>query len=327
VVEVVGVPSAQEPKFTGALAGLVEFGWQTHVVPLLRQAWPQVFDLPYRKKLREGFETYASLGLSVVVCSRQRPWVLRAAVSTAQALGLSDGAMAAAGSPLIPVMYRVVLPRQVRRVALMSALVLLLDEALDDSLGSLPPRDRPDEIRRVMHGERTVGPGVLAAVDAACKAVRREVRDDQDAERLRLAMEATHLWAVGDIANLLGEPDPLGLCHRRIGVTASMDLVAWGVSAYVGEMEREWMYGIAELGQMVDDWVDMEKDEGCGRRTPAHDGTWDLSTIRQAFTNAESTLLELARASGVTYPPFVELQRRTFRTQVQRMAQILVRNP
>jgi len=297
------------------------------VVPVLTRTWPDVFALPYLNKLRAGFETYAGMGLCVVVCSRTRPRALRVAVAASQALGLSDHAIMALGTPLIPAMYRLLLAPEMRRVALMSALILLLDEALDDSMGHLPPRERPDEVRRVMNGEREVGRDVLGAVDATCKALRAECRDARDADALRQAFEATHRWAVGDIANLQGEPDPLGQCHRRIGVTASMDLVAWGVSSYVGDKERDWMYGIAELGQMVDDWVDLDKDARAGRRTPAHDGTWSLDTIRASLVTTEAQLLELARDAGATYGPFVELQRRTYRTQIQRMAQILVHNP
>lgn len=327
VVAIIGTPNGNEPKFTPVLNGLVDYGWHTHVVPVLRARWPEVFTLPFLHKLREGFHTYAPLGLSAIVCSRTRPLLLRAACTVFRQVRMTDARMAALGMAVMPWWYRVALHREMRGVALMSALILLLDEALDDNMGSVPLRDRPRELRRVMDGERRHLTGVLAAVDGVCSAVRAECQNEKDREALKQVFDATSQWAEGEVANLAGERDPTGMCHRRIGITASMDLVAWGIRPFMGELERDWMYLIAELGQMVDDWVDVEKDASNGRVTPVMTGKWTLEGIATCWVTSQRMLLTMAAEGGERYAPYIELIRRTFVTQIQRMVQILIDNP
>lgn len=286
-----------------------------------------MLQLPYLKKLRAGFETYTSLGLSIVVCSRTRPgWLRAASVLAGQAL-MSEETMARWGVRLLPWAFRTLLRAEVRRVALMGALILVLDEALDDGLMELPPGERPDALWAVVQGQRAVGQDVLGAADGLCRAVRAECRDGEDRARLAVVFEATRRWAREETDNLLGVPDPLGFCHRRIGITTSMDMVAWGVGDVVGDVERAFLYDVAELGQMVDDWLDCEKDGRAGRVTPAILGKWTLQGIGESFARTQAMLKQMTEAGGETYPPYVELVRRTYVTQIQRMVQILAHHP
>jgi hypothetical protein len=163
--------------------------------------------------------------------------------------------------------------------------------------------------------------GVLARAIAACAT--------QPADRAALdeVLVAVERWVDGEVASVTGAPDPTGTAHRMAGVTGSMDLLVWAVDGYLGDVERDFLVRIAELGQIVDDWLDLDKDAEQGRRTPASSGHWTDQDIAAVFARAGDLLGALADGVGEPDGPFRELLVRTFRGEVQRMAKTLVDNP
>ena len=303
------------------------------VLPPVRSVWPDVDDAAFLPKWRGGFELYCSLALSSIVCSARRPIAISVASRVFRALGVSEEGIAAVGLRVVPLVFRALERKACQRAALVSAWILVLDEALDEGLGNVPLPRRPAVLAATMRGALPDDASPeLRAVHVLGAAIRASVRGADDAAHLARVVDDVEAWALGEVKNLLGEPDPHGVSHRTIGITASMDLLGWAVSSYAAGVEHQFLYRVAELGQMVDDWLDLDKDHGQGRVTPATAGVWNAETMASSYADAEALLHQLADEVGEPCDPgpsgaYRRLLVRTFRGQVQHMVRCLVDNP
>jgi hypothetical protein len=164
-------------------------------------------------------------------------------------------------------------------------------------------------------------------VAAVGSAMRERIFDVDDAEALHRVVELFGVWADSERQNLEGEEDPHGLCHRKPAMIASMEVLAWGIAPYAGDKEIAWMCNCAHFAQMVDDLLDLEKDERQGRRTPAREGLWSVETTARAFREAEAELVAIAKEGGEEDGPYLRLVVETFRAQCRVSAEILAANP
>lgn len=330
VVDLVGVDclDAQSATFRTILTAEVDRLFRREVLGCVRPVWPDVDAAGFLPKWRGGFDLYCSLALSCIVCSARRPVVVDVASRVFAVLGLDEDAIARVGQQAIPLVFRGLEVAACRRAALVSAWILVLDEALDDGLGAVDLNDRPAVLSAAMRGALppTTTPE-LRAVHALGAAIRDTVRDADDALALARVVDDVERWARCEVANLLGVPDPHGVSHRTIGITASMDLLGWAVSRRAGPKEHQFLYRVAELGQMVDDWLDADKDRAQGRATPATAGVWTIETMAATYDAAESLLHELQDDAGEPAGAFRRLLHRTFRGQIQHMTRCLVENP
>ncbi len=321
--------------FRAVLSPEVERLFNEAVLGAVRPVWPGIDASPFLAKWRGGFDLYASLALSCIVCSANRPLVVSAGSRLARLLSLDERGVVGFGRRAIPFVFRFAERKACHRAALVSAWILVLDEALDDGLAQVELRERPRVLASAMRGtlpDVSLTTPELAAVHALGEAVRRAARDADDRAHLARVVDDVEAWADCEVQNLLGVPDPHGVSHRTIGITASMDLLGWAVSPYAGPKEHQFLYRIAELGQMVDDWLDVDKDRAQGRDTPATAGIWDLATMASTLAAAEAVLHELADDAGepaLSKPgsAFRGLLVKTFRGQIQHMARCLVENP
>ena len=103
-----------------------------------------------------------------------------------------------------------------------------------------------------------------------------------------------------------------------------MRMLACATARWVGGDELSWMIRIAELGQRLDDLLDLEKDLAVGRHTLAASGEWTLSQAQELY----AALIEETRALvNEPYAPVAWLFEQTFRRQLRKMAEILSANP
>ncbi|MDP2339810.1 MAG: hypothetical protein Q8O67_02540 [Deltaproteobacteria bacterium] len=330
VVDLVGA-DALEPStasFRRILTAEVRRLFDHGVLPRVRPVWSDVDVAPFVSKWRGGFDLYCSLALSSIVCSARRPVTISIASKVFRALGVDEEGIAAVGLRVVPFVFRVLERRACQRAALVSAWILVLDEALDEGLNNVPLGQRPRVLADTMRGALPEGATPeLRAVHVLGAAIRDSVRDAADKAHLARVVDDVEAWACGEVKNLLGEPDPAGVAHRTIGITASMDLLGWAVSNYAAGVEHQFLYRVAELGQMVDDWLDLDKDHAQGRVTPATIGVWNPETMSASYVAAEALLHQLADEVGEPQGAYRRLLVRTFRGQVQHMVRCLVDNP
>ncbi len=330
VVDLVG-QDALEPStasFRRVLTAEVDRLFDRGVLPRVRTVWPDVDAAGFLAKWRGGFELYCSLALSSIVCSARRPIAISIASRVFRALGVDEEGIAFVGLRVVPLVFRVLERAACQRAALVSAWILVLDEALDEGLNAVPLARRPQVLAETMRGALPDdATPELRAVHVLGAAIRASVRDAADQAHLARVVDDVEAWACGEVKNLLGEPDPHGVSHRTIGITASMDLLGWAVSNYAGGVEHQFLYRVAELGQMVDDWLDLDKDHAQGRVTPATAGVWNPETMAASYAAAEALLHQLADEVGEPQGAYRRLLVRTFRGQVQHMVRCLVANP
>ena len=327
------------PSFRAVLVHEVARLFDRIILPVVRPVWPGVENHPFMAKWRAGFELYCGLGLSTIVVSERRPVLVEGVSRAMRLLGVSEGGVVVAARPALPLIFRLFERRRCERVALAAAWILVLDEALDDGLPHHDDDARAQILIDIIHGrdvegaiatvdgaEQGFGPEVRSAI-AIAKALRASATTDDERASLAKVMHEVEGWVHGEMASVQGLPDPTGASHRMIGVTASMDLLLWGVDRYAGPLETEFLYRIAELGQMADDYLDIEKDRAQGRETPATRGFWTIADMERTYARAEALLHELADRAGERHGTFRHLLVRTFRGEVQRMGRTLVENP
>ena len=320
------------PSFRAVLLNEVGRLFDRLVLPLLRPVWPGLDQHPFLTKWRGGYDLYCGLGLSTIVCSSRRPPLVTLASRFMRALGASETAIVVASRAAIPVVYRLLERERCERVALGAAWILVLDEALDealdDGMAGVSHVGKAAVMRRVVRGEAPPGCSpALAAAAALAHALRHRCRDDDDHRAFDALLLSADAWIDGEISSVAGDADPTGCSFRMAGVTGSMDVLLWGVDAFAGDLERDLLYDIAELGQMADDWLDIDKDASQGRSTPAITGVWGIDDIARVFARAEGTLHALSDHAGEPDGTFRRLLIRTFRGEVQRMTRTLVDNP
>lgn len=316
------------PSFRAVLVHEVDRLFGRLVLPLVRPLWPDVEASPFLAKWKAGYVLYCGLGLSTIVCSARRPRLVDVASRVMRAVGADESAVVAAARLAIPVLFRALEARLCERVALGAAWILVLDEALDGDASGRTVEARAADLRRALRGECDDDATVELKTSAAlARALRSRCVDADDHRALDVVVTAVEAWIDGEVGSVRGDVDPTGTSFRMAGVVGSMDILLWGVRRYAGDLERAFLYRIAELGQMADDWLDIDKDRAQGRTTPATTGLWTMRDMARTFARAGAVLDELAALAGEPPGPFQALLVRTFRGEVQRMARTLVENP
>ena len=290
--------------------------------------WPELRQSPFLAKWRNGYILYCCIALSSIAFARRRPLIVRAVSAALRGVGAGEGAYVRGASLTLPFLFRTLEPALCRRAAIAAAWILILDEALDDGMPGIDNDDRARMMRRAMRGYVDDDASVeLRAAGALSRRLRESCIDDDDHHTFDVVLGAVEGWLDGELRSVSGATDPTGVSFRMAGVTASMDILLWAVGRYGGDLERDFMYLVAELGQIVDDYLDIDKDRAQGRETPATTGHWGVAEMRRTFDSAGQTLEALLDQTGEPEGPFRRLVVRTFRGEVQRMARILVENP
>ncbi len=318
------IAPVHDDGFTHVLATLVDESWRRSVARRAERSAPGFLALPLVGKLRAGYHTYCALGLSAIACSRRRPRAIAAAARVADAVGLGEGALAACARRAMPWLYRVPLARELDRVAAASAFIILIDQIFDDELVDRPAAERVDAVRRVVGLPAAAGAAVprTPAVSFACALV--DVLRAVDPLRWPAQAARVVEWAECEVRLEAGDPS---VEPRRATIDVSMELLGFAAGAYVGDVELAWMQGIARLGQMVDDVLDVEKDLAAGRVTLGATGGWNVDTVASLYHRLLGETAALLDAAGERHPATRALYERTFRAQIRHMAEVLVDNP
>ena len=85
------------------------------------------------------------------------------------------------------------------------------------------------------------------------------------------------------------------------------------------------MYDVSLFVQMLDDWIDEEKDRKEARATPVLSGTWTLATVREQFVATLNGLEGLAERSGFGSAAFVDFAREAYRLMAHEVMQAMVK--
>ena len=82
---------------------------------------------------------------------------------------------------------------------------------------------------------------------------------------------------------------------------------------YAGPQARDWMYSVSLFVQVMDDWLDADKDALDIRPTPVLTGFWTLETVRETWQKTLDGIVDLAKASGVDDESYLTFVRDTYK--------------
>jgi hypothetical protein len=333
------MPAVVDDGFGVVLASLVDATFCSSIVARARCAAPGLIGTPFfERKLRAGFSVYAALGISAVACSSMRPTWIAAGSSLVGALRLSSLTIARMARWSMPPAYRVFSAHALDRIAVASAFILVLDEIFDDELGALPPAARLAAVQELVapspRGPRNRSPRAPPPSASPCAALARVLSCELMRDHDRWPAMAARLldWASAELLLEAGgvlAPQPCcprdGL--RAAGIEVSMELLAFALPGLVAARELAWMQGIALLGQMVDDILDVENDLAAGRVTHGATGQWSAQTVAELYARLVTDTRALVQSAGETHAATLDLYERTVRGQLRHMAEVLIANP
>ncbi|MCP4499165.1 MAG: hypothetical protein GY822_04250 [Deltaproteobacteria bacterium] len=302
-----------------AIRNLVHREYDRHVVPHIERHWPDSLDgeaCAAGQKLRFlACDLYASAPYTILFCSREKPWPFRIGSGLADVFPLPRKVLVHGAKWSVDLFGSLSSKARHRRIVLIGAFIATIDHAFDHGMERIAPKDRGKRIRELLEGTWKPsdvdddGPlrltrALQLAMEDGLPLVERDAFD--------LAMDRVKDWAESEVAGMTGVPDPTGLSHRLAGVEGTIDGLFFPVFNHAEEMHRKWMYDVSWFVQMMDDWLDFEKDLLDVRETPVITGQWTSDHIKNKWADTIYGIESLTRESGVHSDAYVSLVRDTY---------------
>jgi len=302
-----GEPQAWTQGFVDAVYRMGDFHYDKHILPLVRQHWPEIENERFGRKLRFVTQTYTTMPFMLMLCSKERPFALSLAVKSGKALNLSPPKMSRVAEFSMGTLGRVVAPRMHRHVVLVSAFVAAIDETFDHLMDE-PGYERAQKMRAILAGDLEPDSNALRFVMAIKQQMLLGLKGVEK-ERCDAFFDRVKAWTVDEAKSMEGVTDPTGICFRLAGIEAGVDGVMWPVLSYCDDKMRAWMIEAGIFTQMMDDWLDYEKDARFGRPSPVTEGTWTYESIDTKWKEVCAGILELAKDAKLDsemYLSFIE---------------------
>jgi hypothetical protein len=274
-----GTPDRSVAPLAQGIRATARRHFDRHVLPLVEEHWPSlVGDALLReaadrrlRSLRLGALHRALLRAAGARCSCA--W----SPSAGNHLPLPAPALALLGSGAMELLGRFAYPEEHRRIALISAFIVVVDHVLDHCMDD-PPARAARGSPAVIEGR---SPRRARSSRSPARSPWRWPSASTRSERgiFEAAMERVHAWIRAEVAAMLGEPDPRGLGHRLAGVEGTIDGLLFPVLRQAGDGARAWMYDVSLFVQIMDDWLDFEVDARSDRSTPVVTGDWTFADV------------------------------------------------
>lgn len=322
---VLGPKNPAVQPFCDAIRALVAARWDDTVVPMIERTWPSLLDEPAGKKLK--FLTcnlYATAPYTVLFCSPRRPLVVDVPVRTGQLLRLKPPTLASWGARAVSWLGKTFPVADQRRIVVTAMFIATVDHVFDHCMDGLFPTERERRIKGVLDGSFEADTPPLKLVRALVVAMQDGL---DDAERAAFApvLDRVREWVESEVKGMTGVEDPDGLCWRLAGVLGTIDGLIFPVVSYAGEGAREWMYGVSLFCQIMDDWIDAEKDRRDVRATPVLTGKWTIDTVRDQFEVTTKGIQDLAASSGLTSAHYLAFVRDAYQLMAHEVMEAMVK--
>lgn len=325
-----GEPPLWARIFADAVFSVVFRDYDRVVRPLIARYWPASLDEAAPegkdgKKLRFlACNLYAAAPYTALFCSPKRPFVLGIAVRLGRLFDMSPATLGYFAKLALYAFGRVALASERRRIVLISAFIATIDHTFDHLMSDDTPEERGRKIRGLLEGGYRPEHGPLALCRAFLDAMQEDLRAD-DRPAFAAAVEKCVEWCDSEVKGMTGVPDPLGLCHRLAGVEGTIDGLIFPVYRYAGENARQWMYGVSLFVQMMDDWIDYEKDMSDIRETPVITGKWTFADVEAQWRETVEGICELARSSGLDNESYLAFVRGNYVFMMREVMQAMSR--
>lgn len=325
-----GEPPLWSRIFADAVFSVVFRDYDLVVRPLIERHWPASLeaDSPATKdgkKLRFlACNLYAAAPYTALFCSPKRPFLLNVAVLLGRLFKMTPATLGYFAKLALYAFGRIALAAERRRIVLISAFIATIDHTFDHLMDDDTPEERGRKIRALLEGSYRPETGPLALCRAFLDAMQVDLKDE-DRPAFDAAVTKCMEWCDSEVKGMTGVPDPLGLCHRLAGVEGTIDGLIFPVYRYAGENARTWMYGVSLFVQMMDDWIDYEKDLSDIRETPVITGKWTFADVEEHWQQTVSGICELARSSGLDNDSYLAFVRGNYVFMMREVMQAMSR--
>lgn len=321
--EIMGQADASVRAFPEAVRSIT---FRTHdrwVKPLYEAYWPDALAGSTANKLR--FLTcnlYATAPYTVLFSSREPPFVVRALRALGTGLGLEKAALASWAGAGVKLAAWFIDDTTHRRIVQIAAFIAAVDHVFDHYMGGLDAEERGRRLRGVLDGS-WAAPDDLPHAGAFrfLRALFVEMSTGiggEDERVFEVARARLFDYVDSEVKAMTGVPDPSGCCWRMAGVLGTIDGLFFPVWRFAGgdplkNRARDWMYSVSLFVQVMDDWIDLEKDAADIRPTPVLTGFWTLETVKETWEKTLSGVVDLARESGADDDAWLEFVAETYR--------------
>lgn len=326
ITALMGAPNPSVSQLARGIRETARYHFRAHVEPLVAQHWPEIQGTGFHQKLRIGAsDLYASAPYTALLCGTARPPLIRLVTDLGNALPIPAPALGLLGRGAMFALGRLAYPDQHRRIAFISAFIVVADHVLDHYMDE-PPRERGALLEAVIAGRVPPDRPGLALTRALAVAMSTDLspRDQRDFDA---AMAQVYRWIRAEVRGLLGEPDPQGFGHRRAGVEGTIDGLLFPVVRFAGPHARGWMVDVSMFVQILDDVLDVEADLAAGRPTPATEGAWTLGDVEAAWHRTIAGIEQLVRSAGLGAPRYVRFVRDLYVYMMVEVVQAMISHP
>ena len=289
------------------------------VEPLILRHWPECLEERAGRKLRFlSCNLYATAPYTVLFAAHRAPWPVAIARFLGTALRLRPASLAGICSQAATAVGNLIPELTKRRIILISSFIATIDHVYDNCFGTLEAEQRGRRMRGLLNGEwspdaTSPHAGAFRLVRALFDEMSGGLETDEDRIQFGRAVESLREYIDAEVNAMIGVPDPTGNCWRIPGVRGTIDGLIFPVHAWAGELAREWMYSVSLFVQVLDDFLDAEKDAADIRPTPILTGTWTKETLASVWQSTLDGVELLARQSGIADPRYLEFVRETYR--------------
>ncbi len=323
--ELMGEPVAAVRAFPEAIRTITFKNHDRWVKPLYEKHWPEALEGRVDRKLR--FLTcnlYATAPYTVLFSSPKPPFAVGALRWAGTALGLLPPTLASWAGVGVKLAGKLLDEDTHRRIVQIAAFIAAVDHVFDHCMGVLDGPSRGQRMRGVLDGSWTPEDGdENAGAFRFLRALFVEMGEGIEGEDKRVydrAVRRLHEYVDSEVKAMTGVSDPSGCCWRMAGVLGTIDGLFFPVWRFAGDAAREWMVSVSLFVQVMDDWIDLEKDAADIRPTPILTGFWTLETVKETWDKTLDGITALARASGVDDESYLSFVRDTYKNMAIEVA-------
>ena len=304
VRQTMGRPDPQLRAFPAGVRHVVFSKHARYVQPLIERHWPG--SLQERAGIKLRFLTcnlYATAPYTVLFSAQHPPWPVALSRTVGGGLGLSAQALSSLSGAAVRLISALLPETTERRILQIGAFIATIDHVYDHCLDGVDPIERGRRMHGLLDGswrpdDDVPHAGAFRLVRALHEEMSAGIHDADDRREFDRVIHSLRDYVDAEVKAMTKVPDPSGNCWRMPGVIGTIDGLIFPVWRFAGEKARQWMYDVSLFVQVLDDFLDAEKDAHDIRGTPILTGHWDERTLQAAWQKTLDGLTELARESG-----------------------------
>lgn len=304
--ELIAKPPEDVIPLRRSIQRMVAAEWRRYAQPALGM---DTLEIGTAKAIKIRFlaEMYLRACYSMIVLSDRCPRLLRMQIRCPRSIPLPRIAVLAASSWIYTFLTWMLPARVHRQLALMSTMMGLNDQLLDEATAK-----GPEEAARIAL-LLTAAPKTESPLEISLHALATSLQAGESRWQANhwtsVMLPAMQKYCQEEALAAAGEIDPSGMGYRWAGIEAAISSMWYVVGPFLGleeeafrrenwNAEQRWMADTSLLMQMLDDWIDQDEDRAV-RSTAVLSQDWSLEGMQNLYRKTIDDLLLLLDQNGV----------------------------